>query len=202
VPGGGGWGGRPPPPEALPLRGRAARAGALLRCRTLPIVSMSNPSPEEIRRTVAYRAALWCGRLTYVLGLAWLGLLFLGHPSGRVIFLTWLVGAVSAVTMLVLLRRSDLRFVRRGTSWGLDGEIGRNFCRDMWWLPRRSQRARSQLGGRRGMSARRPRHPGHPDSHSRPQPPGIVCVRRRRASCCPWFRAGWTSSHSGRLRPP
>jgi hypothetical protein len=75
------------------------------------------------------------------LGLAWVGLLFLVHPSGLVIALTWLAAVPSSVATLVLLLRSGARFVRHTSflhiSWHLDRDVMRHFYCDMFWLPRR-----------------------------------------------------------------
>jgi hypothetical protein len=104
-------------------------------------VSINDSRSGEIRDTATYRAALWCARVTYVLGLAWLGLLFLVHPSGLVIVLTWLACVPSSVATLVLLLRTGARFARYTSflhiSWRLDSEVMRRFYRDMLWLPRR-----------------------------------------------------------------
>jgi hypothetical protein len=100
-------------------------------------VSISDAGAAEVRRTRTYRAAVWCARLAYVWALAWSLTLWVVRPSGLVVFLTWLAGLPLAIGVLVSLRRSGVRFVRRRTAWYIeDREIGRQFYRDILWLRR------------------------------------------------------------------
>lgn len=131
-------------PEALPAGGtaRAIRAsGGCRSCRTLTHVSMSDSGADEIRDTEAYRLAVWSARLGYLWGLIWIGMLWFGHLRWSVIFLTSLLLLPPSVFTTVLLRRAGVRFARRASwhriSWQMDREIGRQFYRDVFWLPRR-----------------------------------------------------------------
>lgn len=107
----------------------------LQECRTVTNVSIRDLGPEEIRRTVAYRAALWSSRLVYPC--VFIAPIAASQGSGTTFLVAWLVGGSLAVTSLVLLRRSGVRWVRRGAGWYLDREMARNFYRDLFWLPRR-----------------------------------------------------------------
>lgn len=70
-----------------------------MRCRTLAIVPISDPSPDEIRRTVAYRAALWCIRIAYAGGLVGV-VLWLVSRSVIVFVVGGTVGASLAIVVL------------------------------------------------------------------------------------------------------
>jgi hypothetical protein len=76
-------------------------------------------------------------RAVYVCGLVWIGLFVVRSESSPVIIATWLAGLLLSVSALVLLHRAGVRFVRRRASWHVDGDISRNFYRDVLWLPRR-----------------------------------------------------------------
>ena len=100
-------------------------------------VAVTNRDPEGIRRTLAYRSALWCARLMYLGVLAFVVAHFFASSFRVWDWAPWLVGLLFAVAQFVLLRRLGAPFVRRGMSWYLEGEIVRNFNRDTFWLPRR-----------------------------------------------------------------
>lgn len=87
---------------------RRPAGGGLQRCRTLAAVAVSDRDPEEIRRTLTYRSALWCARLMYVSALTFVVTQFVSSFRAFV-WLPWLVGLLFAVASLVLLHRPELQ---------------------------------------------------------------------------------------------
>ncbi len=115
-----------------PITGHGSRD-----CRTLLVVSISESPLDAARRTVAYRAAVWCGRLNWICVLAWFTLPFI-RPPAWVVLSVLIVGVVAGLATHVLLRRAGVRFARRFTArWIADGEVRRQFTRDQLWLPPR-----------------------------------------------------------------
>jgi hypothetical protein len=93
---------------------------------------------EEIRRKPSYRAAVWLQRLACVWALGWVCAwaplvavphqVWTAHPHDRVVFLTWLPGALLGVSTFVLVRLAGVRFevfTRRRLTWPLEREMGR-----------------------------------------------------------------------------
>jgi hypothetical protein len=105
-------------------------------------MTTSGRSPEAIRQTWAYRAALWCGRLCYAQAVVAVVLGFVTH-SGRVFALACLVILPLVVAFFGLMLLSGAMFARGGDSssyyhnLSIDPEISQYLFRDMWWLPRR-----------------------------------------------------------------
>jgi hypothetical protein len=99
-------------------------------------VSTSDSSSEEITRPGFYRAALWSVRLAYVCMAFWMAdLVFI--RSNAYLTLSWFVALAFALIGLALLRLAGARFTARRGSVYVSGETGRNFYRDVFWLPRR-----------------------------------------------------------------
>jgi hypothetical protein len=88
---------------------------------------------REVRRTPAYRAAVWCMRVSYVCVPVGAVALFV-HRFGSLYFPIWLAGVAMAACSLVLLRLAGVRFNSRGIA---DPEIGGQFSRDLMWRPPR-----------------------------------------------------------------
>ncbi len=88
---------------------------------------------DAARRTVTYRAAVWCGRLLFGWLLVWFTMPFL-RPPGLVVLSLWLAGVATGISTLVLLRLSGVRLALRFTSWYIaDRETRRQFNRDLLW---------------------------------------------------------------------
>src|SRR2546421_1065331 len=60
----------------LPVTGPGART-----CRTLTAMTISDSREIDVRRTSAYRAAVWCQRLSYVCVVIWIFIGFRPHPA-------------------------------------------------------------------------------------------------------------------------
>ena len=107
-------------------------------CRTLMTMPIGDSPLDAVRRTTAYRAAVWCGRFVYLCGLVWCTFPFV-RPPEPAILLTWLTGLAFAIATLLLLRVSGVRFARQPGSlhWVPDRETGRQFTRDLLWRPPR-----------------------------------------------------------------
>ncbi|NJC68081.1 hypothetical protein HC028_26785 [Planosporangium flavigriseum] len=100
-------------------------------------MSISDDEATRIRRTRAYRSAVWTVRLGLVLVVVWGWLVFVTKPTDSVLFMVWLAAGLLSVCALVLLRRSGVRFARRGLSWHVeDDRVIRQFYRDVYWFRR------------------------------------------------------------------
>jgi hypothetical protein len=87
-------------------------------------VSLTDDQLNGMRRTAAYRRAIWLLRLAF---LPWVGCIVVWFlaviwniPTGALFAAFWLVGAVLVIAALISLRHAGAPFVRRSLSWRIE----------------------------------------------------------------------------------
>jgi hypothetical protein len=101
-------------------------------------VSLTDDQLDRVRRSPAYRRALWFARLMV---LPWLGGIVTGaaavfgkENTMHLFGAFWLVGVVLAIVTVVLMHAAGVPFVRRGLSWELgDARLSQSIYRDLLW---------------------------------------------------------------------